>query len=127
MAAQQIPTDVNLRFWTQITVLDGTPYLLTFQYNDREACYYLTIGSSDGSTNYVVGMKLVTNYPLMQPFGGTPPGELFVVSVSAANDNPPAIGELGDQQRCLLIYVPAADLFSTTPENEPTRFAGYLV
>jgi hypothetical protein len=127
MAAQVIPTDLNLRFWTQITTLDGTPYLLTFQYNDRESAYYLSIASSDGSTNYVVGMKLVVGYPLMQPFGATPPGELFVVSSSTANDGPPAVGELGDNQRCLLVYVPEADLFSTTPENEPTRFPGFLV
>ena len=127
MAAQQIPTDLNLRFWTQITVLDGVPYLLTFQYNDRESAYYLSIGSSDGTTNYVVGMKLVVGYPLMQPFGSQPPGEIFVVSASTANDGPPAIGELGDNQRCVLIYVPEADLFSTIPENEPPRFAGFLV
>lgn len=119
MTTQVIFTDTANLFWSQTTTLDGVAYLLTFQYNTRESCYYLQIQSADGSTTYAQGIKLVANYPLLRTYA-TPPGELFVQSTDPTNDGPPALGELGDGQRCSLLYVPETDLFSNV-DNESWR------
>ena len=86
MSTSIIPTQTSQMFWNQTTTLDGVPYFLLFQYNSREACYYLQIQSADQSITYAQGIKLVSNYPLLG-FGvyagyAGPPGELIVVSAS---------------------------------------------
>lgn len=118
MSTVVIPTDTSLLFWSQTTTLDGVPYLLTFRYNTREACYYLTIESQDGTTTYAQGIKLVSNYPLLLTYGDNPPGELFAMSFSA-DDSPAALGDMGDGRRVQLMYVEAADLQATG--TEPAR------
>lgn len=122
-----IDTDPVAPFWTQVTTLDGTPYLLTFRYNGREACYYLDIDSVDGLTNFIKGLKIVVNFPLLAYTGVNPPGELLCVSTSPTNDSPPGIGELGDGLRCQLVYITEAELFTATPPVEAQRFQGFLV
>lgn len=123
MTYQLIPTELSALFWTQVSSLDGVPYLLTFRYNSRESCYYLQIDSSDGTVNYAQGIKLVSNYPLLQSYGDNPPGELLAISFSA-DDSPAQIGELGDGQRVNLIYVEEADLIATgfEPQRNPGPF-----
>jgi hypothetical protein len=126
MTAQAIPTDTTSPYWSQTTVLDGVPYILTFRYNAREAVYYLTISASDGVTIYEQ-FKIVANYPLLQAFGNNPPGELVCLS-SNTDDSPPALGEMGEQARCTLVYLPEADVFNGTHGSfDDTRFAGFLV
>ncbi len=129
MALQVIPTDPVRPFWTQTTNLDGTPYFLTFRYNAREQVYYLSIDSADQSFNYVQGLKLVTNVPLLSSVGPTPPGELYVLTQSSDDDSPPGLGELGETSRCVLLYLPEADLFANGGEasGEPQRFSGFVV
>lgn len=127
MTFQVVPTDLALPFWTQTTTLDGAPYLLSFNYNSREQCYYLSIDSVDGLNNYVQGVKLVSNYFLLRPYGAVPPGEMMVLSSSTVDDTPAKLGELGDGVRCSLLYIPAADLFAGPKFGEPERFPGYLV
>jgi hypothetical protein len=126
MATQIIPCDPVLPFWSQTTTLDGVPYLLTFKYNQRETVYYLDIASSDGTIDYVFGLKLVPSIPLLRPWA-TPPGELVVISQSIADDSPPALGDLADGGRCVLMYIPEADLFAPGNTVDPNRFAGFLV
>lgn len=116
MSLQIIPTDTVALFWDQTTTLDGVPYLLTFRYNSRESVYYLTIQSVDGSVTYVQGLKLVTDFPLLQSFA-TPPGELVVVSLSATDDSPPQLGEMGDGLRCSLMYIEQANILAGTGES----------
>lgn len=129
MALQQIPCDLVRPFWTQTTSLDGVPYLLTFRYNAREATYYLSIDSADHTVNYVQGLKLVPNVPLLMSKGPTPPGELYVLTQSATDDSPPGLGELADGGRCALLYLPEADLFANGGDasGEPQRFSGFVV
>lgn len=123
-----IDTDSVAPFWTQVTTLDGTPYLLTFRFNGRESCYYLDIDSVDGVTNFIKGLKLVCNFPLLMytSTGINPPGELMCLSTNL-DDSPPGIGELGAGLRCQLIYMTEAELFVGNPVAEAQRFPGFLV
>ncbi len=117
-----IPTDLVAPFYTQTTSLDGVNYFLTFRYNTREQAYYLSIDSVDGAVNYAQGIKLVSNFPLLQSYGDNPPGELMAVSFSPDDDSPARIGELGDGQRVNLIYMEEADLIALG--GEPARNPG---
>jgi hypothetical protein len=126
MSTLIIPTDTTALFWTQTTTLDGIAYLLTFRYNSREACYYLTIAAADDSVTYAQGIKLVSNFPLLQTYGDNPPGELWAVSFSTNDDTPAALGELGPDQRVALMYVEEADLIAggSEPQRNPGPFTG---
>lgn len=117
MATVVIPTDTSLPFWSQTTTLDGTAYLLTFRYNTRESCYYLTIESPDGVTTFAQGIKLVSNFPLLQEYA-QPPGEMMAASFSG-DDSPARLGELGDGQRVTLMYFEQADVIAGG--GDPTR------
>jgi hypothetical protein len=121
MATVTIPTDLVALFWTQSTTLDGVVYFLTFRYNTRESCYYLQIDSADGTVNYAQGIKLVSNFPLLQSYGDNPPGEMMCVSFSG-DDSPAQVGQLGDGQRVNLLYTEEADLIAGW--NEPQRNPG---
>lgn len=124
MSQVVIPTDLTALFWTQTTTLDGVPYLLSFRFNTREQAYYLQIQSVDGTQTFVQGVKLVSNYLLLETYGLSPPGELMSVSFSS-DDSPARLGELGDGQRCNLIYIEAADLVAAN--SEPNRNPGPFV
>ncbi len=126
MSIVVIPCDPVLPFWTQTTTLDGTPYLLTFKYNQRETCYYLDIANADGTVDFVLGMKLVPGIPLLRPWP-TPPGEMFIITQSSADDSPPALGELDEGARCALLYMEQTDLFAPGNTLDPERFPGFLV
>jgi hypothetical protein len=110
--ALTIPTDSAALFWTQTTALDGVSYVLTFRYNSREQCYYLSIDSQDGSTNYVNGLKLVSNYLLLREVS-TPPGELVVLAIG--DDSPARVGDFGGG-RCALYYIAQADVIASGAE-----------
>ena len=105
-----IPTDTNLSFWQQITTLDGTDFQLEFRYNQREDVYYLSISLTDG-TALATGIKLVSNYRLLQAYSSSlmPPGELIAVA-SGADDSPAGLGELGLGQRVELTYYTQAEM-----------------
>jgi hypothetical protein len=125
MATLIVPTDdTGARlFWSQTTTLDGVAYLLTFRFNTREQCYYLTIESADGATNYAQGIKLVANYPLLKGFA-TPPGEFVVASFDPSNDSPPKVGELGNNLRCEMFYIEEDDLIFSGLEPWRNPFLG---
>ncbi len=106
----QIPTDTGVPFWTQITTLDGTDYLLRFRYNEREACYYLQIQLPD-LTVLAQGIKLVSNFRLLQsyPDPRIPRGELYCMA-TGNDDSPAAFGELGIGRRVELTYQSQAEM-----------------
>jgi hypothetical protein len=114
-----IPTDPNALFWVQTTELDGVPYVLTFRYNSREQCYYLSIGSQDGTTIYANGLKLVSNYALLRTLF-TPPGELFCDAIG--DDSPARVGDFGGG-RCLLYYIEQADIIAAGAETWRNPYA----
>jgi hypothetical protein len=120
-----IPTRTDALFWSQATILDGVSYLLTFQYNSREAVYYLQIQSSDGKITYAQGIKLVSNY-MMLGLGGynTPPGDLMALSCSSPDDSPAKLGELGINQRVVLLYMEQADIIAGESWRNPDGVEG---
>lgn len=103
-----IPTQ-QTPFWQQTTTLDGTDYLLEFRYNQRENVYYLMIMQPD-TTVLAQGIKLVSNYRILQAYASDslPPGEL--VAFATGNDSPAGLGELGIGLRVQLVYVTAVEL-----------------
>ncbi len=91
-------------FFKQFTSLGGQDFLLTFTYNQREACYYLTLGTASG-VDICRGLKLVCNWPLLlgKRDERLPLGTLMVVS-NTTDTETPDIGELGIGKRCELLY-----------------------
>lgn len=126
MSTVVIPTKTDgTLFWPQTTILDGVSYLLTFQYNTREACYYLQIQSADAKITYAQGLKLVSNYPLLAFAGyAAPPGEMLALSCNTTDDSPAQIGELGVGQRVLLLYMEEADVIAGESWRNPDGVLG---
>jgi len=103
MSVLRVPT-FETPFYSQTTALDGVNYRLRFKYNQREDCWYLSIGTTDG-IDLVNGVKLVVGIPLLRLFPDErlPPGDLMVYS-DGTSDGPPGLLELGAGKRCELWY-----------------------
>lgn len=111
MTTQIITTpDGTTPFATQTTTLEGTPYLLYFTYSQREDRWYLLLSTVDGDPIYGA-VKLVPNWPLFDQCQDTrrPTGQWLVLS-NSSDDSPPGLNELAPGARCVLCYVPAADV-----------------
>ena len=110
-----IPTSSDV-FYTQITQLDGVDYLLDFRYNDRENSWRFSIALTD-NTPLATGIKIVTNYPLLQKYADDrlPAGEIFCIT--SGDDSNPAQNDLGIGKRCLLVYYSKSEF--------PTGFEGW--
>lgn len=108
MAVLVISTSTELSSYTQRTILDGVEYLLSFQWNQREAKWYLSIADSEGAP-LGSGLKLVADFPLNRRLvdPGAPPGVLYAMDRTGEGVDP-GLRDLGD--RVFLIYVPVADL-----------------
>jgi hypothetical protein len=109
-----IPTSPDETNYSITTTLDGTVYLLTFKYSERESCYYLDLALADG-TLLVAGKKVVCAVSLFRrqrynPL--VPQGALYVTPGGGVgqDDGPPDIGELAQGRRCALFYATAAEL-----------------
>lgn len=91
--------------------LDGTDYLLSLAYNQREDRIYLSL--ADNEENPIVsGIKVIANYPLLfrHRFDTRiPPGDLFAFDTTS-DGSPPGLGELGEGLRCQLTYMEATTL-----------------
>jgi hypothetical protein len=114
MSVFAINTSVTQPFFSQSVVLDGSNYILRFQYNQRESVYYLSIMDAALGTDILSGIKLVSNWSLIQRYNGgdivgLPPGELLVVP-NSTNDSPPTFGELGIGYPYTLYYLDQAFL-----------------
>jgi hypothetical protein len=97
----------------QTTQLDGLEYLLTFQWSDRESCWYLDVEDQDGNPLCEL-VKLVVSWPLLRRFRtnqAVPQGVLACCDMSAPTPDQAADivspEELG--QRVLLMYITADD------------------
>lgn len=112
MTTQVIPTpDGTTPFASQTTTLDGVPYILQFQYSQREDRWFLLLATIDGSVIYGA-VKLVLNWPLFAQCRDTraPPGQFMVISNTQADDSPPGLNEIAPGARCVLTYTPIADI-----------------
>ncbi len=104
-----IPTS-DVPFYTQRTDLGRLDYLLTFVYNQREACWYLTLADIQ-ETVLVSGVKIVCDWDLLQQKSDLrlPPG--FLMAISNTLDNtPPDVDELGEGLRVQLYYFTTDEL-----------------
>jgi hypothetical protein len=105
MTIQTIPT-TNAPFYTQTTTLEGTAYLLTFTYSQREDCWYVSIADTN-AVDILNGVKLICNNPLLFKCKDPrrPPGELTVYSCTP-DLSPPGLNELvPNAGRCQLLYI----------------------
>lgn len=109
MSQQQIPTFAD-PFYSETVTLDGTPYVLTFRYNQRVAGWYLDLATIDGEV-VAAGLKLVCEWDVLALVANPlrPPGALFVLS-NTTDDSTPGLTDLAAGGRCFLVYTPAADL-----------------
>jgi len=72
----------------------------------------LSFTVTDSRGHYVNGLKLVSNYLLLQEVS-TPPGELVVLAIG--DDSPARVGDFGGG-RCALYYIAQADVIASGAE-----------
>ncbi len=99
--------------FSQTTTIDGTPYVLDFGYNWRENTWNISISLPNG-TILCTGIKLVSNYPLLQKYADArvPQGELYCIS-QTTDDSPPQYADLVPGGRCILVYLSKSELAAT--------------
>jgi hypothetical protein len=102
----QIALDSTAPLFTLRVTLDGSDYLLTFDYHASEDRWYMSIADVNESP-LVSGVKVLANWPLLSQYSalGLPPGTLFSFDNSAQGGEPPGQYDLGN--RVLLLYFPA--------------------
>ena len=111
MTTAIIPTPTATQpFWSETVALDGTTYLLTFNYNQRCDCWYLSVGTNDGS-DIVNGLKILSNWPLLKHCADNrlPMGEIVCFSTTL-DVTPARLADLEVGGRCQLTYIPSTDL-----------------
>lgn len=95
--------------WTQRTALDGTDYLMTFDWNQRAGAWSFALADSEGVPIRGGAMLLAGALPLR---GVTdprrPPGELILLDTLERADLDPGFADLGG--RFQLLYADAAEL-----------------
>lgn len=109
MSIGTIPTGDD-PFYTLSSTLDGVTYLLTFTYNQRCDCWYLSVATEEGDDIYD-GMKLVCGWPLLNKCADprAPAGELMCWS-NSTDDSPARLEDLVPGGRCELLYIDAIEL-----------------
>lgn len=109
-----IPTFPDVANYTIAPTIDGIPYRLTFRLSEREACYYVDLSLSDG-TLLVAGKKIVCSTSIWkhQRYNpSVPQGHLLCGANTGQSQDPPNLGELGLNRRCVLFYYTKAEVGS---------------
>ena len=116
MTLQLVPTpDGTTPFYSETVALDGTPYVLQFNFNQRCACWYLSLQTIDGE-DVIDGIKLVPFWNLLIKCASPlrPPGWLFIISTPDLST--PGLDDLNPSGgRCQLVYAPEADVAAAAP------------
>lgn len=97
--------------YDQEVTLDGQKFILGFDYNGREYCWYLSVRDADGKL-LLSSRKIVTNRPLLERFrylDGLPPGELIACDPSGTIDCAD-YDQLGPGLGVELVYFDRAEL-----------------
>ena len=105
MSLLVVPTTSSAPSYVQNTTLEGSSYVLQFDFNQRACAWYLSIADASGVDIYN-GIKLSCGMPLLRKCSDVrrPPGELLVLS-STADTSPPGLLELlPGSGRCSLLY-----------------------
>lgn len=112
MTIQIIPT-FDVPSWSQSTTLEGQTFQLSFAFNQREACWYLSVADNSGVDIYN-GMKLMCLQFLMRKCRDPrrPAGDFAVFDNTAANTPPGLEDLLANSGRCTLVYL-TSDVLAT--------------
>ncbi len=105
MTIQLLPT-YDTPTWSQTSTFEGATFHLAFQFNQREACWYLSVSDAGGVDIYN-GVKLVCKQLLLARCVDPrrPAGDLYVVDSSGLLA-PPGLEDLVQGAgRCRLYYV----------------------
>ncbi len=102
----EIPVSLDTPLWSQRITLDGVEYVLRLDWNDREARWSLSLGTTD-LVWLRTGLKIVAGVSLLRI--GTadprlPPGTLMAIDLKG-DGPPPAFQDLG--RRVKLYYFPS--------------------
>lgn len=99
--------------FTQSLVLEGSLFQFQFDYNERGACWYMSLADADGVDIYN-GVKLVLGFPLLKKCrdprrpgaqtGTTSAGDLIVTS-STSDLTPPSYFDLAAGGKNRLKYI----------------------
>ena len=109
-----VPTSTELSSYTQRTEMDGTDYVLRFQFSQRLGRWYVSIFDQD-DVPIAQGLGIRSNFEVARflPDEIHPPGQLLVLDTVAATDQEavdPGLRDLGD--RVLLAYFEEAELLA---------------
>ncbi len=103
MTTALIPVSPTAPHFSQQTALDGTTYLLDFDWNEREGAWYFGISTAEGDP-IAVGRRVCASWPLLRNVvdARRPVGEIFPTD-SGPDGIDPAFADLGT--RVTLVYV----------------------
>lgn len=95
--------------WTQRSTLDGTEYVLTFDWLQRLGLWSLTLADTDG-VPIRGGVLLTLGTLLLRGVSDArrPPGDLVVIDATGVDDLDPGFSDLGS--RFLLVYADKAEV-----------------
>jgi hypothetical protein len=101
--AQTIPTRTDPRYSIEVE-LDGTNFVLEFEWNDRATSWFLDV-LNEARERLLTGVRIVVGFPLIARYRDSrlPKGDLSAVDTSGLGLDP-ALEDLGD--RVLLVYTP---------------------
>lgn len=102
-----IPVAVGIPHYTMRCRLDGKDYNFEMKWNERAERWHMSIFADD-ETPLVLGIKVVTNWPMLRYYHynpDVPPGELFAMDLSG-DAAPPGLYDFGAEKRVELVYFP---------------------
>jgi hypothetical protein len=91
--------------WFATFTLEGVPYVIEFDYNERASSWYMSIADADNVDIYN-GVKIVTGFSLLKKCADprAPPGQIWCMSTTS-DGSPPTLYDLIPGGRCGLFYV----------------------
>lgn len=106
--AFELPTRTDLARYAFDVELDESTFTLSFEWNDRDAGWYMSILTSEG-VPLLSGRRIVVGYPLISIHRDPrlPAGTLVAIDTSSKGEDP-GLADLGD--RVKLLYVTRAEL-----------------
>jgi hypothetical protein len=121
---QTVPTYDAPSYQTTAT-LEGTTFRLSFQYAQRESCWYLSVADASGVDIYN-GVKLICRSFLLSKCADprAPAGDFYVFD-QTGDFSPPGLEDLlQGSGRCLLVYV-TSDLVAAIQSGDTAALTGY--
>lgn len=93
--------------FTDLYVLDGTTYTLSFAWNVRLGAWFVDVLNAQGDTVMIGGIRLVVDVPLVPNFTLRQPTGWFIAKDTSGKGVDPGLDDLGGRVR--LLYVSKSD------------------